>query len=59
VDAQSYLFQIVRAGSAAGRFSGCLHRGQEQGHNDTNNRDDNEQFDESKGMAWGSHGGAA
>jgi hypothetical protein len=48
VNGDAILLQIIAAATAAGRFTGGLDGGQEQGHQDANDGDDDEQLDEGK-----------
>jgi hypothetical protein len=46
VDRQSNLLEIVFALGAAGRLAGLLHRGQQQRHQNANDRDHHQQFNQ-------------
>ena len=51
LEGQSNLFEVILAAGAACRFAGLLHSGQQQGHKDGDDCDNDKQFDECEAAA--------
>jgi hypothetical protein len=52
VDGKSHLFQIIGALHPSCCLTGCLHGGQKKSDQHSDNRDDNEQFDEGEAKTY-------